>query len=94
MSEDVACARVFISGRVQGVGYRMYCSEEAEGHGLAGWVRNLPDGRVEALFQGPRESVEGMIEWCRQGPPAAHVIDVAVEWQPARSDLKGFRITY
>ena len=85
-------ARLLISGIVQGVGYRWSCSREAKGRGLAGWVRNLPDGRVEALLQGTREQVEGMIKWCYRGPSEAQVSDIAVAYEDAGDDLKDFGI--
>ncbi len=65
-----------ISGRVQGVWYRAWTRKEAASLGLDGWVRNLPDGSVEALFAGPDETVREMIARCRQGPPAAQVTDI------------------
>lgn len=70
-------ARVF--GRVQGVWYRGWTVERALALGLDGWVRNRADGTVEALFAGPADAVDRMLEACRQGPPAALVRDVAVE---------------
>lgn len=75
------CAHVFISGRVQGVGYRFSTVEEAYRWGVKGWVRNLPDGRVEAVFEGNTTGVKEMINWCYQGPTAAVVKNVAVEYQ-------------
>ncbi|MEN9208187.1 MAG: acylphosphatase [Gloeomargarita sp. GMQP_bins_120] len=71
--------QVWISGRVQGVGYRAATRQQALRLGLSGWVRNLPDGRVEAVFAGPAEAVDKMIAWCHQGPPAAQVTSVLVE---------------
>ena len=71
--------RVLISGRVQGVFFRDACLQLAEEHGVAGWVRNLPDGRVEAVFEGPADDVVRLIEWARQGPRLAVVEDVAVQ---------------
>ena len=59
-------ARVFVSGRVQGVFFRYSCAREASDEGLRGTVRNLPDGRVEAVFQGPKPAVERLIAWCRE----------------------------
>jgi acylphosphatase len=59
--------------------------------GLAGWVRNLPDERVEVAAEGPRASVEQLIAWCRRGPPSARVSDVQVTWEPARGEA-GFEI--
>jgi acylphosphatase len=79
-SIDVVCAHVFISGRVQGVGYRYATEETATLLKLNGWVTNLPDKRVEAIFEGRREVVEQMIGWCRSGPPAALVEEVQVEY--------------
>ncbi|MCX7592328.1 MAG: acylphosphatase [Fischerella sp.] len=80
MSQSIR-AHVFISGRVQGVGYRFATVDTASQLGLSGWVRNLPDGRVEAVFEGVREVVEEMIRWCHQGPPAAMVKEVVVEFE-------------
>lgn len=77
---DITCAHVFISGRVQGVGYRYSTVETATQLRLKGWVRNLPDKRVEAVFEGKREIVEQMIRWCHEGPPAALVETVKVEY--------------
>lgn len=67
------CKHVLIQGRVQGVWYRGWTVQQAQALNLAGWVRNLSDGRVEAVFHGPAERVRAMIEACRQGPPAARV---------------------
>ncbi len=71
--------RVLIEGRVQGVWYRGWTVAEARSRGLAGWVRNRSDGRVEALFHGSAAEVEAMVESCRQGPPAARVTSVTAE---------------
>ena len=73
------CVRVLIEGRVQGVWYRGWTVEQAQARGLAGWVRNLSDGRVEAVLLGAPTVVDDMIAACRQGPPAARVTSVAVE---------------
>lgn len=78
MSAEETCMHVRITGRVQGVAYRAWAQREAEALGLSGWVRNCRDGRVEAVFCGPRESVEAMIESCRAGPRLARVEDVRV----------------
>ena len=75
-----ARARVVIRGRVQGVFFRAETRERARSLGLAGWVRNNPDGTVEAVFQGDRDRVESMLAWCRRGPAAASVEDVELEW--------------
>lgn len=68
--------RVRITGRVQGVWYRGWTVKEARARGLAGWVRNRPDGSVEAVFAGPQPLVEAMLASCRSGPPAARVAEV------------------
>jgi acylphosphatase len=73
---------VFISGQVQGVGFRWFCREEALRRRLGGFVRNLPDGRVEAVFEGEPASVDDMLEWCRTGPDWARV--AAVETREER----------
>jgi acylphosphatase len=73
MAEPSATIRVIITGRVQGVWYRGWAIDEAIERGLSGWVRNRRDGSVEALFSGPEATVRGMIERCREGPPAARV---------------------
>jgi acylphosphatase len=61
-------------------------------HGLAGWVKNLPDGRVEAVFEGPSESVREMVGWCESGPSQADVEDVEAEYGEAGSELRGFEV--
>ncbi|MFN6517395.1 MAG: acylphosphatase [Nostoc sp. CreGUA01] len=84
-------AHVFISGRVQGVGYRYATVDTATQLGLTGWVRNLPDNRVEAVFEGAREIVDEMVRWCHSGPPAAVVKEVAVEYEEPEG-LRGFEV--
>jgi len=84
-------AHVLISGRVQRVGFRFSTQDMATLYGLTGWVRNLPDERVEAVFEGDRSSVEAMIRWCHQGPPHAIVQDVMVVYEPPEG-LNGFEI--
>ncbi|MFL5972928.1 MAG: acylphosphatase [Gaiellaceae bacterium] len=84
-----ARARVVIRGRVQGVFFRAETRERARSLGLAGWVRNNPEGTVEAVFQGDRDRIESMLAWCRRGPAAANVEDVEVEWTEMR-DERGF----
>ena len=87
-------AEVKIQGRVQGVFYRQSTKETAIRLGLNGWTKNCPDGSVVAVFEGEREAVDAAIEWCRQGPPAAHVTEVTVEWQSFQNDLSGFGIRF
>ncbi len=84
-------AHVFISGKVQGVGYRYFTMRQAEKMGSNGWVRNLPDKRVEAVFEGSKAVVEEMIRWCHQGPPGAVVKEVVVEYEMPQ-ELRGFEI--
>lgn len=69
--------RVVISGRVQGVGFRYWTEQAAQRYGLDGWVRNLHDGRVEAVFAGDPERVEAMLAACKKGPRFAQVTEVA-----------------
>ena len=71
--------RVLIRGRVQGVFFRDTCQRMALKHGVNGWVRNLPDGRVEAVFEGRAEDVNRLVDWARRGPSRAVVADVAVQ---------------
>jgi len=86
-----ARAHLRITGRVQGVCYRASTRREAERLGLAGWVRNLPDGSVEAEVEGPEANLQSLIAWCHQGPPRARVDAVAVTWIAA-AGAAGFRI--
>jgi len=85
---------VIVSGRVQGVFFRSETQDEALRLGLTGWVRNLPDGRVEAVFEGEKDMVERLIEWCRHGPLGASVTKVEVAWESYRGEFRGFRIRY
>lgn len=78
MSE--ARARAVIRGRVQGVFFRAETRDRARSLGLSGWVRNAPDGTVEAVFQGDRDRIESMLGWCRHGPALAQVDEVQIEW--------------
>ncbi|WP_101297730.1 acylphosphatase [Halegenticoccus soli] len=88
---DRTRAHVFVSGKVQGVYYRANTRDAARERGVDGWVRNLPDGRVEAVFEGPSDAVESMVEWCHTGSPAARVDGVEAEYgDPEGED--GFRI--
>lgn len=89
---EQARARVLISGRVQGVNFRASARQQAQAAGVAGWVRNLADGRVEALFEGSRAAVQHMVTWCQHGPPYAHVERADVEWEAPTGQEHGFRI--
>jgi acylphosphatase len=81
---------VTISGRVQGVGFRYAARDRARSRDVAGWVRNNPDGTVEAVFEGPPEAVEALVAWCRRGPSGARVDDVRVELEAPNGE-RGFR---
>jgi acylphosphatase len=76
-----ARARVRVRGRVQGVFFRVETRDRARSLGLAGWVRNCPDGTVEAVFEGESERVGSMVDWCRRGPSGASVDGVDVKWE-------------
>ena len=91
---DQARVHVVIEGRVQGVFFRASTRDEARARGLGGWVRNLPDGRVEARFEGDKRIVENMLTWCRKGPPYAYVDRVEVERQTYVGDMADFRVVY
>ena len=91
---DKARVHVLIEGRVQGVFFRASTRDEARARGLAGWVRNLADGRVEALFEGDKPVVENMLAWCRKGPPYAYVDQIDIDWQPYQGDQVDFRVVY
>lgn len=85
--------RLLISGRVQGVGYREFVRAEAQGRGLAGWVRNRRDGTVEALVAGAPGQVEELIAACWRGPPGSRVVDVAVALAaPDHAPAAGFNV--
>ncbi|HYZ93665.1 MAG TPA: acylphosphatase [Actinomycetota bacterium] len=74
-------AHVLVSGSVQGVNFRWYTTQHARRLGVGGWIRNTPDGRVEAVFEGDAQPVEELVEWCRQGPRHARVTSVDVNWE-------------
>ena len=77
----MAAARIYILGFVQGVGFRGFVKSKAKKLGLKGWVKNLPDGRVEAVFQGPKEQIEKLIKICEKGTFFSDVKSVALEWE-------------
>lgn len=88
----VEARHVLVAGRVQGVWFRDTCCEQARNLGVAGWVRNLADGRVEALFEGAPGAVDRMVAWCHEGPSRARVDAVEVTTRTP-DGLAGFRIT-
>ncbi len=81
-----------MSGQVQGVWYRAFTQDAATELGLSGWVRNLPDGRVQAEVEGPQARVEELLSRLRVGPPRAVVVDVLVTWKRATGEARGFTI--
>jgi acylphosphatase len=85
-----ARVHLFVSGDVQNVHFRDNTHETARAHDVEGWVRNLENGRVEALFEGNEEDIETMVEWCERGPIKADVTDVEVEYGDPQGDLGGF----
>jgi len=93
-SEAVVALHAWVSGRVQGVFFRDSTRREAQALGLTGWVHNLPDGRVEAFFVGPRAACETVLAFLRAGPPRAQVVEVDVVWEdnprdvPARFEIR------
>lgn len=81
-----------IKGRVQGVFFRESARQRAFQLGVRGWVKNLPDGDVAALAEGPRGQVDELVDWCRKGPPAARVEQVLVQDEEPRGDLSPFAV--
>ena len=89
---DLIQAHVYIKGKVQGVFFRWWTQRQAEKLGLTGWVRNLPDGRVEAVFEGPTEKIEQMIERCKKGSAGAQIEKVEIEKRKASGVFSEFEI--
>ncbi|MDD3718601.1 MAG: acylphosphatase [Actinomycetota bacterium] len=86
--------RVIVSGRVQGVYYRAYAVDEARELGLTGWVKNIPGGRVEAVFEGEEEAVRRMVDWCWKGSPSSRVESVEVFREEATGEYSSFTVAY
>lgn len=91
-SSDLERVHVRVSGQVQGVFFRDSTRQKAEELGLAGWVMNMPDGQVEALFEGPSERVREMVRWCEEGPQQASVENVDTDFERSSGDLEGFEV--
>jgi len=83
---------IHVSGRVQGVFYRSNTRRRALGLGLTGWVRNIPDGRVEAVVEGEEEQIEKLIDWCRRGPPSAAVTGLEFRREPPTGEFDTFSV--
>lgn len=94
MSDKKTRAHVLVSGKVQGVYFRQNTKQVATQHKVAGWVRNLPDGRVEAILEGDEAAVSEVIKWCHVGPPKASVQDVNVKFEKYTGEFAGFDISY
>jgi acylphosphatase len=85
---------LLISGRVQGVGFRYFTQKQARALGVAGWVRNRADGRVEAVMEGARSAVDKAVAWCRIGPPGGYVSDVAIQEEAPTGEFQDFSIRW
>ena len=92
--EDKVRAHVIIHGRVQGVFFRVETQRAAGRCKVSGWVRNKPDGSVEAVFEGEKSRVDEILQWCHQGSPGARVDRVELEWEAYSGEFSGFEITY
>ena len=86
--------RVIIEGRAQGVFFRHHTQETAFRLGVKGWVKNRRDGRVEAIFEGDKDRVDQIIQWCHRGPPEARVTEVHLNWEIYAGEFEDFSITY
>ena len=91
---DKKRVHVWIEGRVQGVFFRAFTRDTAISLGVAGWVRNLPDGRVEAVIEGDADRVDRMLQWCYQGSPYSQVDHVEVREEAYHAEHDGFEIRY
>lgn len=94
MTEGKKRARAIISGRVQGVFYRSETQKAARLHNLTGWVKNMSDGTVEAVFEGTENDVSGMLEWCKSGSPQARVENVDATWEEPTGEFSGFHVRH
>jgi acylphosphatase len=91
---DTLRAAVIVHGLVQGVWFRQSTKDEALRLGVFGWVRNLPDGSVEAVFEGEKKKVEEIVGWCHRGPAGARVSKVEVSWGPVSGAFSRFDVRY
>lgn len=92
--ENKVRAHAVISGRVQGVFFRLETKHAADGFGVFGWVRNKRDRTVEAVFEDSEKSVMSILKWCKKGPPMAKVTNVDVRWEDYKGEFSSFEITY
>jgi acylphosphatase len=87
-------SKVIVKGIVQGVNFRYYTQRQAIRYNITGWVRNLPDGSVAALFEGEDQDVEAMVQWCRHGPPSAQVTELIVQPEEYQGEFSSFSIKF
>lgn len=87
-------AHLFIEGLVQGVFFRSYTRSVAKENNVKGWVKNLPDGRVEVVLEGKEEDVKKVIEFCKKGPPGAIVTNLEITWEEYKGEFDDFEIRY
>ncbi len=92
--ENPVRAHAIITGRVQGVCFRMETRRAVEHLKVSGWVRNKRDGSVEAVFEGDEADVKAALEWCQQGPPISRVDDMQVSWEDYTGEFTTFSVTY
>lgn len=90
----MARAHVYVHGRVQGVFFRASTRDMARAFGVKGWVKNCLDGSVEAVFEGKKDAVDKMVNWCRKGPAGAFVKDVDVSWEAYAGEFDEFSVVY
>jgi acylphosphatase len=86
--------KVLVKGIVQGVNFRYYTQRQALKYSITGWVRNLPDGSVAAVFEGEEQDVEAMVQWCRQGPSSAQVTELIVQPEEYRGEFSSFSVKF
>jgi len=91
---EKASVHIFVSGRVQGVYFRENARKKAQELGVFGWIRNLIDGRVEAVFEGEKRNVEEIVNWAKRGPIWAKVEDIQINWQDYKGEFNNFEIKY
>jgi len=94
MAREIVRVRVLVEGRVQGVAYRFFAEKHAARLGIAGWVRNLPDGRVEVVAEGTSDRIETFLERLKEGPSLARVDGFAVRREAATGEFRDFRIAF
>jgi len=87
-------AHVFVTGRVQGVFFRSETKHNADSHDVKGWVRNLPDSRVEAVFEGEKDAVQTLVDFCKHGPSGAKVTNINLTWETYTGEFGKFKIKY